>query len=399
MPHSLTERPWALIALLASLQAFAPLSIDMYLPALTTIADEFATSTSEVQRTISTFLFGLFIGMLIYGPLSDCYGRRRLLIGGICLYVLATVACLLTADANQLMIARLFQALGGAAASVLGRALVRDLFPPLEAPRILSWMHLVTMVATLIAPLVGSLLLTVVGWRSIFALLVLFSSVVLILVVLRIPNTGRNAEHTPWRVFRTYGYLLRQPVAVGYLLCQSLTFAGLFAYITGSPFVFMDVFGASSSHYALLFSSNVAGIIVCVLANAYWVNRQGVQRMLRMATLGTSGAGLTLVIAALMAPDAFWLIYAACFVHIATTGVIGVNCTGRLLQLYPKTAGAASGLGVSLQFGMGAVMSALITQMHNGTPLPLMLCVGIPGLMAFLALRIALRHDTQAKKI
>ena len=386
-------RPWALITLLAALQAFGPLSIDMYLPAISAIAADFATTTDHAQQTISAFLFGLFAGMLLYGPLSDHYGRRRLLLGGITLYLVATVACLFSADATQLSIARLFQAFGGAAASVLGRTLVRDLFPSEEAPQILSLMHLVTMLATLAAPLVGSLLLQFWGWRMIFVLLVLFAAIMLLAVSLRIPDTGRNPKSSPLRVYVSYLQLAREPLAMGYVLCIGLTFTGLFAYITGSPFVFMDYFGKSPTVYALYFGANIVGVIVVVLLNARFVKRVGVRRMLLAGGSTAALAGVLLLGGAWLAPDALWIIVLGTFLLISITGLIGANCIARLMQLYPNNAGAASGLAIAMQFGLGALGSALLTQIHDGTTRPLMVCVGLAGIAALLSLRLSLTRD------
>ena len=397
MTHA-TARPWALITLLACLQSFAPLSIDMYLPAISSIASDFGTTTGHAQQTISAFLFGMFAGMLLYGPLSDYYGRRRLLIGGITLYLLATIACLFSADATQLTAARLVQALGGAAASVLGRALVRDLFASDEAPQILSLMHLVTMLATLASPLVGSLLLQFWGWRTIFALLVVFAVAMLLAVLMRIPDTGRNPNSSPLRVFASYAHLARQPLSMGYVLCLGFTFAGLFAYITGSPFVFMDYFGKSPTVYALYFGANILGVIVIVMLNARFVKRVGVRRMLLGGGVTAALAGVLLLGGALLAPDAFWIIVLGTFLLISITGVVGANSIARLLQLYPNNAGAASGLAVAMQFGVGALGSAILTRMHDGSTRPLMICVGVAGIAALLALMVSLRHDTAPKQ-
>lgn len=175
VPMTTVARPDRLLVLLAALVAFAPLSIDTYLPSLPEIANSLAASQTQVQMTIGVFLLGLCVGMLFYGPLSDRFGRRPILLAGLALYLLASVGCMAASSVEQLIAWRFFQALGGAAASVLARAIVRDLYPLNQAARALSLMHLVTMIATLAAPLAGSALLSLSGWRSIFGALLLFS--------------------------------------------------------------------------------------------------------------------------------------------------------------------------------------------------------------------------------
>ncbi|PZE09535.1 Bcr/CflA family drug resistance efflux transporter, partial [Pseudomonas sp. 57B-090624] len=171
----MTAHPKRLILLLAALVAFGPLSIDMYLPSLPLIARDLGAPEARVQLTIGVFLAGLCLGMLAYGPLSDRFGRRRLLLGGIALYLAASLGCALAVEVEHLLAWRLLQALGGAAASVLARAIVRDLFPVGDAARVLSLMHLVTMFATLVAPLLGGYLMLLAGWRSLFLLLMAFA--------------------------------------------------------------------------------------------------------------------------------------------------------------------------------------------------------------------------------
>jgi len=224
------KHPHRLIVLLAALVAFGPLSIDMYLPSLPLIAADLDAAQADIQLTISSFLIGLFIGMLFYGPLSDKLGRRPLLLGGITLYLLASIACFLAVSAEWLVAARFLQALGAAAASVLARAIVRDLFPLNEAARVLSLMHLVTMLATLIAPLVGGYLIMLTGWRALFVVLFVFAALVLLFSAWKIPEThhGSSRGSSFLAVYKAYGLILLQPVAVGYILCMSLTFAGMF---------------------------------------------------------------------------------------------------------------------------------------------------------------------------
>ncbi|SDS96253.1 Bcr/CflA family multidrug efflux MFS transporter [Pseudomonas oryzae] len=385
---SAVANPQRLIVLLAALVAFGPLSIDMYLPSLPLIASDLAAPQAQIQLTISVFLAGLCAGMLFYGPLSDRFGRRRLLLGGIALYMLASVGCILAAKAEHLVFWRILQALGGAAASVLARAIVRDLFPLKDAARVLSLMHLVTMVATLIAPLVGGYLILIAGWRAIFAVLLAFAGLCLLLVAWKIPETHpadkRGASIAA--AFRAYGHIALQPQALGYILCMGLSFGGMFAFITASPFVYIEYFGISPQHYAWLFALNVAGIMVMTLLNARLVGRIGPQRMLTFGAAVAALSSLALAVLGSSGIGGLPAIVVCLVLFVSVTGLLGANCVASLLARFPRQAGAAAGLAVALQFGLGTACSALVGALHDGSPLPMSLVVGAAGLGSLLAL-------------
>ena len=230
-----------LLLLLSALVAFGPLSIDMYLPSLPAIAADLGASDAQVQRSISGFLVGFCVGMLFYGPLSDRFGRRPVLLAGIALYLFSSLACALADSAGQLVLLRVLQALGGGAASVLARAMVRDLYPLGEAARMLALMHMVTMLAPLAAPLLGGYLMLWAGWRALFVVLALFAGLCL-LAVWRVAESHPPGAAAPGPGL-AYGRLLGDRRALGYVLCMGLAFAGMFAYISAAPFVFIEHFG------------------------------------------------------------------------------------------------------------------------------------------------------------
>ncbi|KJH80476.1 Bcr/CflA family multidrug efflux MFS transporter [Stutzerimonas stutzeri] len=386
-------RPQRLIVLLAALTAFGPLSIDMYLPSLPVIAADLGATESAIQLTIGVFLGGVSAGMLLYGPLSDRFGRRRLLLGGMLLYILASLGCAVSADAQQLTVLRLVQALGAASATVLARTIVRDIFVVSQAARTLSLMHLVTMVATLIAPILGSYLMLITGWRSLFISLAGYAAICLVCVYLAIPETHPSERRgaSVSRAFRAYGRLLRSAHAVGLILCMSLCFAGMFAYITASPFIYIDYFGVSAQRYGLLFALNIAGVIVVTLFNARLVTRVGPHRMLVFGVLMAAASGIGLLIVGLIEAGGLAAIVVGLLCYISVTGLLGANCLARLLGDFPEQAGAAAGLAVATQFGLGMLASAWVSAWHDGTPLPMTLIIATTGIGSALAYGLACR--------
>lgn len=381
-------KPHRLIPLLAGLQAFGPLSIDMYLPALPDIARDLSTTETIAQQSVTSFLIGLFIGLLFYGPLSDKYGRQKLLFGGITLYLFASIACMLANTAENLLIWRFIQALGGASATVIGRAIIRDIFTVGETARALSLMHLVTMIATLAAPLLASYVLLIGTWRWLFAGLFAYSAVLLFLTVLKIPEThqGSSRKSSISAVYLAYLRIMGEIRALGYILCMSICFAGMFAYLTVSSFVFIDYFGLTPQQYAWVFSLNIIGVMALVILNARLVTVMGTQTMLNYFALMCAFFGLVLLFSGFTGLGGMWLLIVGILGFISCTGVLGANCIASLMKLYPDNAGAATGLAVATQFGLGALMSLLISNLYDGTDFYLSLVVGLCGVGSLLAL-------------
>lgn len=360
------QQEGGLILLLGALVAFGPLSIDLYLPALPAIAQGLATTVDAVQLSITVFLAGFSLGMLFYGPLSDRYGRRRVLLGGIGLFVVASLACTLATAIEQLLAARFLQALGGGAASVLARAVVRDVYTPTEAIRKLSLMAMVTAVAPLLAPLLGSLLLAFGGWRGCFVALLVWGGLSLLVVSLRLPETlpaECRGSVSLGGAFAVYGRLLGDPVALGLLLAGGMSFAAMFAYITGGPFYFIELQHFSPFGFSLIFAANAIGIFCANYVNSRLVRARGPRAMVAAgAVLGFLGA---LALAASSALGLVPAVVGGLFVVVSMTGLLGANCVGLLMARYPQNSGAAAALFGASQFGLGMLASAAVSYFHD----------------------------------
>nr|WP_288466481.1 multidrug effflux MFS transporter [uncultured Pseudomonas sp.] len=389
---SQTQPRW-LVWLLATLAAFSPLSIDTYLPSLPDIARELGTRDAQVQLTIGVFLAGLCSGMLLYGPLSDRYGRRRLMLGSLLLYILASAGCIWVTSVEQLIVLRFLQAVGGAGALVLARTVVRDLYPLSEAARVLSLMHVIAMVATLLAPITGTYLVLLGGWRIIFVMLFLLGAGCLFAVATSLQESLPVSSRTQSVLgsFHHYVTVLRDPLALCYILAMGLSVGGMFAFITASPFLFIHHFGFSPRAFSLLFGLNIVGIIVATIINARLVRRLGPLQMLGIGSVVAACAGALLIVIGLTGWGQPFSITGGVLLFMGISGLIGANCIASLMGLFPGNAGAAVGLGISLQFACGALFSWLVSVLADGTARPMCLVIGFAGLGSLACYR-AIRH-------
>lgn len=379
------------VLILACLVAFGPLSIDMYLPALPTIATDLASDTTAIKQTITIFLIGFSVGMLIYGPLSDYYGRRKLLLAGVVVYLCATIASVLAPSADFLLIARLFQALGGASASVLARAMVRDIYEVKDAAKILSWMQIITMIATLIAPILGGILVTYYGWRSIFIFLFVFVLTSATMFATRLPETLPEERRLPsvMMVFKSYYQIATSSIGLAYILCMASAFAGMFVYITTSPFIFIEYFGLSSQQYAYVFGFNIFGIMIMTTINATFVGRVGPQKMIQIGTTTLFLSSLALLLMGATGIGGLWGIIFGIWFFVAMTGSLNANCIALLMRVFPMQAGAAAGLAISFQFGLGALMSFIVSQFGTNEPWPMTHFMALMGCVSLLSMFVS----------
>ncbi|HLI10060.1 MAG TPA: Bcr/CflA family multidrug efflux MFS transporter [Alphaproteobacteria bacterium] len=373
------------IAVLAMLTAFGPMSIDMYLPALPSIARDLGVAVADAQLTLSAFFFGFGAAQLVYGPLADRFGRIRPLVGGLVLFTLASLGCALAHSLGSLIAFRFLQALGGSAGPVLARAIVRDLYDRDRAAHVLSLMVLIMSIAPLFAPLVGGQLLVLWSWRAIFLLLVGFG---LLCIAATWGAVGETLHHQRRRggpvlsMLLSYGVPLSSRRYIGYAVSGALIYGGLFAYLTGTPYVFITLYGVRPEHYGLLFGLNVIGIILAALLNRRIVLRYGVDRLLAAGILVAAIAGVALAVVAATKWGGLTALLVPMFFFLASLGMVGANSMAGCLGLFPERAGVASALAGTLQFGMGAVSGTLISVLADGTALPMAGTMGAVGVLS-----------------
>ena len=388
------------IVILGSLTAFAPLSIDMYLPAFPALRAHFGASAGAVQATLALFFVGLACGQAVYGPISDRYGRRRPLLFGIALYVAASIAAACAPDIGSLAAARLFQALGGCAGMVITRAMVVDLFDERETARVFSLLMLVMGLAPILAPILGGQFLILFDWTAIFWFFAAFGMLCLAAVLLGLRETlppERRSAGGVGDALRAYRRLLADRRFVAFTATGALAMGAMFAYITGSPFVFIEMHGISPQAYGLLFGTNAFGLILASQINARLLRRVSGRAILPVAVAVALVADLVLAAGAVADAGGLPGLMLPLFVTVSSLGFVMANSTAAAMARAQGHRGAASALIGVIQFALAAGTGALVGVLQNGTARPMALVIAGLGLAAFAASRVAARGSVETE--
>jgi MFS transporter, DHA1 family, multidrug resistance protein len=361
--------PMARLALiLGAFVALGPLTIDMYLPALPTIRAELGTSSAAVQLTLTGTLIGLALGQLVIGPLSDALGRRRPLLAGTALHVVASLLVLVATDIAVLGGLRVLQGIGTAAASVVALAIVRDLFEGRSAATMLSRLFLVMGVAPVLAPTIGGELLRFTNWRGVFAALALYGVAVLALGAFALRETlppERRRRGGVVGTLRTYGGLFRDRTYVGLILVAGLTMAALFTYVSGSSFVYQRQFGLDEQQFGMLFGAGAFWLIGATQLNPVLLRRWSPARILVAGTVGGTAAGAVLVLLAALGAGGLLGVALPLWAVLFAAGLALPNAPALALAEYGASAGSAAALLGAVQFGVGAAVSPLVGLLGN----------------------------------
>lgn len=369
-----SHTPWGLVFLLGSLTAFAPMSIDMYLPAFPAMGAELGADASQQQATLAFFLFGMAIGQFLYGPASDRFGRRTPILVGITVYVAASIACALATGPEWMIAARFVQALGGCAGAVVARAVVRDQFDHTETARMLSLLTLIMGLAPILAPVSGAVVLQAMGWRAIFWVLAAFGALCGAAVFLRLKESRSEATAAQARSenpLRAYRVLISNRRLIGYCLGGALNGALLFTYISSSSGMIIETFGFSPFAYTLVFGGNAFGVIGAGQVNRMLLRRLSPDQVLARASLAALGFGVLLLAAAVTGLGGQWTVLPLLFCCLASYGLMAGNTMAGALSVDPTRAGSTSALMGGLSFASGAFASWLGGVLHDGTAVPM----------------------------
>lgn len=378
-----TLAPWFWLTLLTVLVGLPRLTLDLHLPALPAMADYFHTSDSQLQLVLTLYTLGSAISLLVSGPLTDRFGRRPVLLAGLTMYVLATLTCALADSLGVLIIARLFQALGGCCTTVIGRVIVRDYFAPQEQARLLGSISMAMAVSPMAAPVLGSVLLPILGWRGLFVLLGVIGSLLCLVVQRRLPETRppQVAAAPPTHLLRLYGQLLRDRYFLRYALAIGCVYSTYFPFISESSALLQRGFGLSPSAYALVFAATISGYMLGANLFRRLVARFEADRLISFAIgLNVLGSVLLATATTLLAQD--WLaIVLPMVVIMVSVGLTMPACQLSVLQPYGAIAGTASGLFFFIQMIVTALSSWATGLLSDGTAQPLVIMTSLASVL------------------
>lgn len=379
-----------LIVILALMSSIAPLSTDMYLPALSHVEQSFQTNSFLTQLSIASFFIAFALGQLIYGPLSDIFGRKIPALVGIFFFIVSSLFCVIIDDIYAFIALRFFEALGGCAGVVIARAIVNDLFEIKEAAGIFALMMVFSSLAPMLSPTFGGILLEYFSWHSIFATLFALGILLFLMILFGLKESAphlKNKKFSHHEAMKSYKFVLSDKRFLVYILCASFALAAMFAYITGSSFVFTQFFSLSEQKFALLFGVNALGFVICANINARLVLKYESEKILAKALMIMFISTVILLVNAFFHPN-FLLFGLSIFTSIAMLGFITPNTTTLAMARFKEHSGTASAVLGTVQFGFAGLISFVVGAINANTPIILAFvmcaCVLVANMIYFL---------------
>ncbi|MBX1797989.1 multidrug effflux MFS transporter [Campylobacter jejuni] len=360
-----------LIVILALMSSIAPLSTDMYLPALSHVEQSFQTNSFLTQLSIASFFIAFALGQLIYGPLSDIFGRKIPALVGIFFFIISSLFCVIIDDIYAFIALRFFEALGGCAGVVIARAIVNDLFEIKEAAGIFALMMVFSSLAPMLSPTFGGILLEYFSWHSIFATLFALGILLFLMILFGLKESAphlKNKKFSHHEAMKSYKFVLSDKRFLVYILCASFALAAMFAYITGSSFVFTQFFGLSEQKFALLFGANALGFVICANINARLVLKYESEKILAKALMIMFISTVILLVNAFFHLN-FLLFELNIFTSIAMLGFIAPNTTTLAMARFKEHSGTASAVLGTVQFGFAGFISFVVGAINANTPI------------------------------
>ena len=378
-----------LILLLGSLTALGPFSIDMYLPGFPAIAKDLHTTVAKVSLSLSGFFIGISVGQLLYGPLLDRFGRKKPLYIGMIVYILASLGCAFAHSINVLIIMRCIQAIGSCAAAVASIAMVRDLFPVKDNAKVFALLMLVVGVSPMVAPTVGGYVTVAFGWHSVFIILMMLGILNLVASIFGLPDSfvpDKTLSLKPKPILNNFLSVLREPQFYTYAFTGAIAFAGLFAYVAGSPLLFMDIFAVKEETYGWIFAFLSIGLIGASQVNTLMLKRYSSEQLIFASLICQAITGIVFLIGSINGWFGLTETIVLLFIFLSCLGFASPNASALSLAPFTKNAGSASALMGAVQMGLGALASVAVSMFDTRSSVPMVAIMASTSIIALIIL-------------
>ncbi|MNK75476.1 Bicyclomycin resistance protein [compost metagenome] len=393
-----TKKYIQLILILGSLTALGPFSIDMYLPGFSGIAKDLNTTVAKVSMSLSSYFIGISAGQLLYGPLLDRFGRKKPLFIGLLVYILASLGCIYVADIDSFIFLRFVQAIGSCAATVASVAMVRDLFPVKDIPKVFSLLMLVVGLSPMLAPTIGGYVTEDLGWHAVFFILMCMGIAILAATQFGLPDTYKpdvSISLKPKPIISNFLLVLKEPQFYTYAFTGAVAFSGLFSYVAASPLVFMDIYKVDAKTYGWIFALMSVSFIGSSQLNSMLLKRFSSEQMIFGALISQSVISIIFLILALNDLLGLYQTIGMLFLFLACLGISNPNTAGLTLAPFAKNTGSASALMGAIQLGIGALASFAVGVFVKNSVTPMVAIMTTTTITAFIILNIGKRFIKQ----
>lgn len=389
-----TKKYIKLILILGSLTALGPFSIDMYLPGFSGIAKDLHTTVAKVSMSLSSYFIGISAGQLLYGPLLDRFGRKKPLFVGLLVYILASLGCVYVTDIDSFILLRFIQAIGSCAATVASVAMVRDLFPVKDIPKVFSLLMLVLGLSPMLAPTIGGYVTEDYGWHTVFFILMCMGIAILLAAQLGLPNSYKpdtSISLKPKPIIANFIRVIKEPQFFTYAFTGSIAFSGLFTYVAASPIVFMDIYHVDAKTYGWIFAFMSVSFIGSSQLNSVLLKKFSSEQMIFAALIVQSVISLVFLILSVNNLLGLYETIGMLFLFLGCLGISNPNTAGLTMAPFAKNAGSASALMGAIQLGLGALASFAVGVFVKDSVAPMVLIMTVTTIIAFIVLNIGKR--------
>ncbi|WP_111636716.1 Bcr/CflA family multidrug efflux MFS transporter [Marinomonas shanghaiensis] len=387
-----------IILVLGLLSGLTPLAIDAYLPSIPTISKSLNTEIGLVQMTLSIYLLVFAFMQILFGPISDAIGRRKVVVGGLAIFAVGSFLCALAQSYEMLLVGRAIQAFGGAAVAVCVPALVKDGLSINQFAKAMSMIMLVMALAPLAAPILGGAILTVLSWHYIFVLLGVLAIVAVALFLRTIPETLPIEKRTPFsflNAIRNYITLLKNRSVMGYILASAFYFAGMMSFITGCSFVYIEIYHVDPAHFGFLVGLNVISMMLASTINSRYVEKLGTEVLSKYAIYIPLIASILMITLSFFNHPPLWLIIISSMLFMGPMGILGSGFMAGALKHAGNHNGSVTALAGTSRFAMGALGGAVVSILHNGTFIPMLGTIATCGIIAFVCFKATVKYTNK----